>query len=373
MKHFLFLLFLIPALAFAEAMYSPTWGFKIDLPEGYEYSGGDGRDRFSFESPGGALFDIAVYNGVYSSMKEMIDDVNRRIENRGGTDFFNYRDKQAAIIELDFGGCAGWGFCVELAGTSAGKRPMFLALSYGPADMSELNLFYLSALDSIAPSDEDCYYPGPITEYSYPRGGLKKVSLAAGGISAMVYENDAEAAQVLIEREFYILRNYLSSSNWKEAWIRYYRFIFRDSYDRITNAASAIVKNWGVNANADADAKRAFARKALEFVQSFKYERNLDGSDFINLVSAVTDGRGDCDSRAMLWAIILSHAGIRAAIMVSGEYGHAMGMADIPGTGARFETHGIKWLVAETSANVDIGLIAENVSDPQSWLGVVFE
>jgi hypothetical protein len=115
------------------------------------------------------------------------------------------------------------------------------------------------------------------------------------------------------------------------------------------------------------------AQKALTFVQGFKYERHLDGSDFVNLVSAVTDGRGDCDSRVMLWAIILANADIRAAIMVSRNHSHAMGLADIAGTGARFEAHGTKWLVAESTDHVDIGLIAQDISDIESWLGVIFE
>ena len=103
------------------------------------------------------------------------------------------------------------------------------------------------------------------------------------------------------------------------------------------------------------------------------YERNFQGSDFLNLVTGITEGRGDCDSRAMLWAILLAHIDIRAAMMVSRHYGHAMGLTDLSGTGARFDHLGIQWLVAETTANVDIGLIAQDVSDPQFWLGVIFE
>ncbi|GBU28849.1 hypothetical protein R84B8_02411 [Treponema sp. R8-4-B8] len=79
------------------------------------------------------------------------------------------------------------------------------------------------------------------------------------------------------------------------------------------------------------------------------------------------------DSRAMICAILLSKADMRAAMMISRQYSHAMGLVDVNGTGARFESYGTKWLVAETTANVDIGLIAEEVSDPNYWLGVVFE
>jgi hypothetical protein len=75
----------------------------------------------------------------------------------------------------------------------------------------------------------------------------------------------------------------------------------------------------------------------------------------------------------MLWALILTQADIPAAMMVSREHSHAMGLVDIPGQGARFEAGGKKWLVAETTAPVDIGLIAEDVSGIESWVGVIFE
>ena len=374
MKRILFLLILVPALALAEPMISPTWGFKMDLPEGYEYAGGDGKDRFSFSGPGGTMFDIVVYNGVYGSVKELAEDAAKRIGNRGDVDYFQYGDKQAAIMELAFDKSGGWGLCVELAGSAAGtKRPMLLALAYGPADNRGLHLFHFSALDSIVPSEDERRSPGPITEYGYPRGEMKQAALGSSGINAMIRENDAEAAQALVEREFNVLKSYVSTANWQKAWLRYYRLIYRDSFGRIADAAAALVSSWGGNALGNAEAKMRFAQRALAFVQGFKYERHPEGSDFVNLVSAVTEGRGDCDSRAMLWAMILANADIQAAMMVSPKHSHAMGLADIDGTGARFEAYGIKWLVAETTANVNIGLIAEDVSDPAAWLGVVFE
>jgi hypothetical protein len=97
------------------------------------------------------------------------------------------------------------------------------------------------------------------------------------------------------------------------------------------------------------------------------------GSDFVNLVSAATEGRGDCDSRALLLAILLEQANIPGAIMVSREYSHAMGLADIAGPGARFSAGGKRWLVAETTAAVKIGLIGKGSADPAKWLGVIFE
>jgi len=357
--------------AFAEPMYSPTWRFFVDLPEGYEFTDGDGKDQFSFSGPGGLIFDMIVYNGKFKTMLDMVEDINRKITNKGSVDFFTYNGRQAAVIELLFSDQSGWGFAVELE-NFGGQTPMLLALSYGPAKNKNLELFHLSVIDSISPTSSELRYPGPLLEYSYPRGELKNSSIRSG-LSAMMRQDDAEAAQVLIEREFLILQQYANTPLLKDAWVRYYRLIYRDSFDRIKNAAEAVTRKFGGHSNMNDDQKRKFAQQVLSFTQSFEYERNLNGSDFVNLVTAVTEGRGDCDNRAMLFAIILNGVNIPAAIMVSPHYSHAMGLADLKGEGARFESSGKNWLVAETTANIDIGLIAQDQSDPKHWFSVVFE
>jgi hypothetical protein len=372
MKRFFILLIFIPVINFAEPMYSPTWGFLLDLPEGYKFIDGDARDRFSFEGPNGAMFDIAVYNGGYPNIRDLISDVNKRIGNKGEVDFYQYNNRQAAIMKLDFNNNEGLGLAVELD-NSGRQKPLLLALAYGPASAKELELFHVSALDSICPSAVERRYPGPVIDYSYPRGEQKRVSIAGGGLNFMIHENDAEASQVLIEREFLILQNYINTQLLPIAWRRYYRFIYRDSYDRISNAASIIVRSWGGPPSSGNAERRAFAQRALTLVQGYKYERDTKGSDFLNLVTAVSESRGDCDVRAMILAIILSKADIHAAMMISQQFGHAMGLVEIDGTGARFESYGIQWLVAETTDDVDIGLIAQDQSDPGYWLGIVFD
>ena len=372
MKRILVLLLFLPVFIFAEPLYSPTWGFYIDLPEGYDYIDGDGRDRFSFEGPEELMLDLVIYDGRYNSMVELVDDVNRRLSNSGDVDFFDYYGKQAAILKLTFGGLDGWGLAVELEQTPSGTTPILLALAYTYAYKRELELFHISALDSIAPSLIFCRYPGPIIEYSYPRGAQRSV-LLSNGLNALIYENDAEASQVLIEREFAILTAYLNTDFLQDAWIRYYRFIYRDSFDRIRDAASVIAEHFGgYTAYTDAE-KRAYAQRVLTYIQNFQYERDFSGSDFINLVTVVTEGRGDCDNKSMLFAIILANTNIRSALMISPQYGHAMALADLTGSGARFELYGTNWLVAETTDTVEIGLIAQDINNPLHWFGVMFE
>ncbi|MDR2020799.1 MAG: hypothetical protein LBQ14_08560 [Treponema sp.] len=381
-----FLVFLIQAAAPAfipgEPLVSPTWGFRVDPPEGYVYVDGDGKNRFSFQSPQGASLDLAVYGGSgraenYASVRAMAEDVQKRLNNRGAAGYFTYGGREAALVSLDFapGEAAreGWALCIELEGES---RPLLLALAYGPRGQEKLRPLHLSALDSICPAEKERRRPGPVTEFNHPRGELIRKPLPNLGIEALVYEHDAEAAQALVDREFEVLKNYLDSPLWKEAWIRFYRAIYRDSYDRLADAAFMAERTWRNQAAENTGPSLAapdLAGRALQWIQSFAYERNLLGSDFINLVSAAFEGRGDCDSRALLWAIILEQADIPAAIMVSREYRHAMGLADLAGAGARFELGGKKWLVAETTAPVSIGLIAESFSVTDNWLGILFE
>jgi hypothetical protein len=389
-KKFLpWILLLVPVIGSAAPLFSPTWGFRLDLPEEYQYSGGDGKDRFSFSTAEGASLDLVVYpapgrNAPYGSVEALVQDVRRRLGSRGDTSFFEYRNKRAAVLELAFsnpggqGGSAalsGWGLCVEL-GLPAGtgpventRRPLLLVLAYGPAEKEGLMALYLSALDSVVPEEGDRRSPGPVTEFSYPRKNRRLMPLASLDAKAWFYEEDAGASQALVDREFAVLKLSLPGPRLNEARERFYRMIYRDSWDRLADAAFVLERKLNVPPRENRD----LAEQILYWVQGFTYERDLMGSDFVNLVSAVREGRGDCDSRAMLWALILNQADIPAAIMISPELGHAMGLADLPGSGARFETDGKKWLVAETTAAVALGLIAEDYSETSKWLGIVFE
>jgi hypothetical protein len=356
-----------------------SWGFQIDLPEEYAYRAGDGKDQFSFQSPEGTVFDMRVYPGpAYRSVTALAEDIQRRLKNQGPSEAFEYRKKQAVLIQLRFSGggglSEGWGLCVELDPPQEPpgrekEKPLLLALAYGPAGREDLQALYFSALDSLAPTQADRRAPGPITEYAYPRGGQTAVPVAGIQVEALVYEHDAEAAQELVDREYRILRRYANSPLWKEAWIRFYRTIYRDSFDRLAHIAFTLERHWNIPGLENRD----LASKALEWVQSFQYERDLMGSDFINLVSAALEGRGDCDTRSLLWAIVLAQADIPAAIMISQQYRHAMGLADLLGTGAHFPFAEKAWLVAETTEAVPIGRIAAESSDIAHWFGVAFE
>ncbi|MDR1129068.1 MAG: hypothetical protein LBL20_07130, partial [Treponema sp.] len=346
-------------------------------------------DKFSFRSDENVVFELAAYDAPrYESIGQMALDIQGRLGSSGDISGFSYYGLDAALMELSFPGSKGWALFVELEGTgeaasagaasagtasagagNRGPKPKLLALAFGPAERAELQPLYLSVLDSVAPAPLLTLAPGPITEFAYPRENRKQVRPANSRSQAWIFDTDAEAAQSLVDREFGILRRYESGPYWKEAWIRFYRAIYRDSFDRLRDIALALGQEWARGGDTPAG---GIPCHALKWVQSFSYERDLMGSDFVNLVSAALEGRGDCDTRSLLWAVVLSQAEIPAAIMVSRDYSHAMGLTGIDGPGARFEFAGREWLVAETTAQVSLGLINSETSDSGKWIGVNF-
>ena len=407
-KRYVFCLFLILAGVFriqAEQLVSPTWGFRLYLPSGYEFIDGDGKNAFSFESSFGTNLDLLVYTDK-ASVTALAEETEQKISNRGKKNVFTYNNRETIVMELDFlrgsDAITGWALFLELDNPSASEtlsssagrensKAYLLALAYGPP-RAELQNLHISLLDSIEGSDADYRRPGAMTEFFHPQGEWITAELANSREIARFRENDAEAAQYVVDREFEVMKLYLDSPLWQEAWKRFYRMIYKDSFDRLVHAAFLLERGWNNSVLTDNgkkpegtdqlgkrnDEAAGIAAKALKWVQDFRFERDLMGSDFVNLVTAVLEGRGDCDSRAMLWAVVLAQAYISSGIMVSREYSHAMGLADLEGQGARFPMKDdsgkdIRWMVAETTANVALGLIGETVSDISGWLGITFE
>jgi hypothetical protein len=190
--------------------------------------------------------------------------------------------------------------------------------------------------------------------------------------------NEVEASEIVIEREAAVLTDYKPETEaGKEAWQRFYRLIYRDSYSRLNYFASLLseeLKNVreapgsGEAPGRGADRREAVPKRLLSWLQGFEYIRTWGTSDLISPLTAAASGQGDCDTRALLYIILLNHYGIDSALMVSSVYGHAMAAVDTPGNGARINVGGRPFLVAETTENIGIGMIASDMADPANWL-----
>lgn len=242
----------------------------------------------------------------------------------------------------------------------------------GEENFSTYQDMLLSALDSLSIGENGLMSPGPISQSvsPYPDPDREMFSIRYGetDIPVTMSRRAMKASQELIEREARVLVAYAGTPYAEEAWQRYYRIIYRDIYRRCRPIYGALQQYL----RPDELSKREIAEELLRWVQGFEYRRLATVSDCLTPLQAAVENAGDCDSRGLLLTIILHYYGIDAILMVSGAYAHSMTGVDVPGRGARFEYNGTAYLVAETTDQVEIGLIDQAMADPSGWIGVDF-
>jgi len=390
---------LMPASAFGEVFYIEDTGFVVEPPVGWQVLDlSDSKWTFT-DFTGNAFLQIKVWPGSeYGSIDELYDGIMQKIQAAGEGDIFDYYGREAAFGVVDFstGGFdySGYGLFVD------GEDFDLTVLSFTTADSFDvLRDYILSALDSFALSPVMMLNPGPVSRYYLESFGSPVKQSAETVFEDVplkwsVDKNEIEASQLLIERESAILADYkVNTDAGTEAWKRYYRMIYRDNFSRLDYPAAIlkerIIKSSGKNADDDAaepgssswlpfgssienrrsrnESVQSAPLKLLEWVQGFTYVRT-GGSDLVSPLTAAAFQEGDCDSRALLYIILLNHYGIDSALMVSSAYSHAMAAVDTEGVGARIDVNGKMFLVAETTDDVGIGMIAADMADPANWI-----
>jgi len=409
----LFMLLALGALrAYSEEYYSDH-GFAMDLPEGFDFIEGDGSTRYSFGSPDGAVrIDVAVYPASrFATAQAGAADSMRRISGRGDFMAFPYAGIDAALGELSIGtgsdALKGLGLFLNdvappagaPAGSDAKAAPYDLViLAYTSAGTYErYHDVIVSSVDGFSANYGRRAVPGPVG--SAVRSTLEPatptavtIRFGAASVRSSWLPAEAEVAQELVEREYRVLSDYAQAPELIDAAVsRFYRMIYRDAAPSLDRLALDMSMAWetglwaGKSRPLDAAAtgatgprfgatanSRAYAEAVLAWVQAFSYERNPEGSDVVNPIAAAFQGRGDCDSRALVMAILLRREDIDSIMMVSLKHEHALAAVDAPGSGARFPFKDKRWLVAETTAKVGIGLVDAGQADPADWIGVAF-
>ena len=355
----------------AAEFYHPVGDWYADVPYGWELLTEE-EGQVAFRTPDqGAIFRIAWQPaGSWLDARTMHDSIKEELGAEGESSSFPADGLQPVI--------ADWSF------TSAGNalRGWFLFLSAPSGDyqVSAFCLeeeyearfpFLISCLDGFSPGSRPRARPGFITllDTPLPAGDEENITVYVTGrpVSAVWSAAGAAASQRLIEREAAILGTYARDPEaFEESWKRYYRFLFRDSYPRLASLAAAVAPRFPSGRERDA------ARELLVWLQDFRYESSGTFSDLINPLESACTGRGDCDSRALIYLIMLRHLGIEGILMVSHVHAHALAAVDVPGEGARFPHKNRSWLVAELTDKVALGMIAADMADPEDWIAVDF-
>jgi hypothetical protein len=346
-------------------------GLFIDMPSGFLPAEGDGKTQFSYFSPDGEIeLDILIRSpGQYSSVEEMAAEMLRKLGSEGQSTGFIYEGRAAVIAELSFtaGDAPRGGYAVFIQEASGGGCALF---AHSRASRLEAAAdFIMSSLDACSIDRAARLSPGPVSQFLLPwpppRPDRKTAALPGGPVELPWSAEEAQQELYTVQREYRILTTYLAdSTHWRDAWARFYRMVYRESSARLDGFAKAFARTLPRSDPTES------ARRVLAWVQGFTFERDLQGLDFVPPLAAAFERRGDCDSRALVMAIILERLGIDCVLMLSREYSHAMLAVDVPGGGQRFPFKGRQYLVAETTARVGLGMIAASQADFSKWLGV---
>lgn len=360
-------LFICPLCA--DILSSPTWGYSIDLPEGFILTDRQGNDRYMFEHedlPVGVI--LAAYAegrhaDAYAALESSLSALGAEYD-IAETD---WRNTDCAVGNFDFyldnELKTGWSVA---AGLPEGGH--VVVLSWCPeTSASECSQFVISCADALCIDRGSWYEAGPVTSFAFPAEGRQQCSTEIDGktISFTIDKSDLEADTFVIEREYAVLCKYQASERWVEAWQRYYRQIFRNECGRLKQAAFAIRNALGIRKTTE-----EMAQTLLTWTQGFSYERNLTSSDFTPAVATIQGEGSDCDGRSMLLAILLHHMDAKTCIFVSNVYSHAVFGIETDLSGAKIEMNGTWYTLGETTAPVKLGLIASTMTKTENWIGV---
>ncbi|MBR5097303.1 MAG: hypothetical protein IK094_09390 [Treponema sp.] len=373
-------LFLAPLCLFAEFYSSSYYGWNLDLPEGFliKDSSDDGLSFYLEHEFMKVRVAIKMFAAdKYERSDLAMEDVLNKLGADGEIDGFLWNGRHASVAQYEFqlpGNAtaqAGWGISV----TTEQKPVHLVVLCYTDKNVAnDCQQFILSALDSLCLNKKDFRLPGLITAYAFSSEEVQSIAINIGEkkIYARLPAQAKESGRFVIDREFSVLTLYAKQKQWKEAWQRYYRLIFREAYSRLDAAAQSIYAALSSEAltKNPKNPNVEICKKLLAWTQDFDYQRKQDTSDFNDLSSVLQNLGSDCDSRALLLCVLMEHYGVKTELFISGIYSHALFGVDLPYPGARIMVDGTNYLLCETTAPVDMGLVAKEQSETKNWISV---
>lgn len=370
----LILFFVGISVSFAEILNSPTWGYSVDLPEEFVLVDKNGADSYMFENAfvSSTVILKAYKKEKFSSSLEAMETVMKQL----GAEFecaeTDWRNTDCIISQFAFnlGGASNTGWAVSsLLQDSKGYVVM---LCYTPTDVFyDLEQFVISCVDSLCIDYGSYYSPGPLTSFAFPKGEVQNhtVEIAGEKIDFTLDSSDIEADRFVVEREYSVLCLYQDSEMWVEAWQRYYRQVYKNAYSRLKIAAFNIY-NRLIKTCESENPDIELAQKLLSWTQGFDYVRDFTSTDFTPITASITGTGSDCDSRAMLLACLLHHMNYDTCLFVSAEFSHSLFGIVLDKAGAKINIDGRQFLLGETTAQVDIGLVPANMNQTDKWIFV---
>lgn len=385
-KSGLFLSFFIFFISFsvsALVIEDDYFGYSLDIPEGFQLtSQTDDGLSYLFTHPELPVeLAIRLYiNDNTTNSNEILNQTLDKLNAQKDIDSFFWNSSICSISSFKFNlqeEKAGWSVCSP----TVKNKGFVVLLCYAPASKEQAcEKFIISTINSLCIEKNYHNTPGIITTYAFPSEGKKNIQLkiADKKINTSIDNADIEAAQFVIDTEYSVLKMYAKHKLWKEAWIRYYRLIYRDNYGRL-NKVSSDIKNAFREMNRTGEISNFnlfMAQSILSWTQNFEYQRakTASESDFTSLPAVLCGTSNDCDSRSMLICVLMNSIGIDSIMLFSPEYSHAIAAIDLkePGQTYTLKENNKNYLVGETTAKITWGIISSNHADKSKWIPVIF-
>lgn len=360
----------------AELLTDSAFGYMIDLPEGFQQVNSRAASRSMYQHtlvPVGLQIAVYPYR-QFAGAEQAAAHITSQLHAESKALYFLRQGSPAIASHISFTSYnqkqAGWLLVLPLPN----EKGWLSVTTYSSAEKAaEYEPLMISTLDAVFTGRQSFFEPGPMMQAVFPKTGSVKKDTHFNGKKITLYfdRSDSEANQAVIDREFAVLTLYLNSSLQEKAWKRYYRLIYRDSWSRCRYIPLMIEKELiDVAEGGKRPSAEKVASAVLEWLQAFQYARDQNGADFLNIPALCTDRSGDCDSRALLMALILQQCNIDSILLIAPQHKHAIAAVDCIGEGARFRHNGKRYLLAETTAQVPIGRIAQEMADQSDWFAV---
>lgn len=376
------LLFLIITPLYTEQILDKDFGFSLDIPEGFEiqsYTKDGSSYLFSHPNIPVTLALKLTFEDSNSSSAKTLSTALTKLNAEYDIDSFSWNNITCSVANFNMNldqDYTGW------ATSSPTKKDGYylVLICYSPTNKEKAcEQFIMSTLNSLCIDQNFYNTPGIITSYAFPKEGNSKISITINGQKIQTIQDkvDKDAAQFVVDMEYSVLTLYSKHKSWKEAWQRYYRLIYRDSFTRMQNLSSTIYETYYEECKIKnpKNPNITYAQMLLSWVQNFSYERakNKKDSDFTCLPSVICGEGSDCDSRSLLLCVLLKSIGIETIFLFSPEYSHAIVATQIQAPGQQYKLEGVEqgFIFGETTAKVTWGMIAKDHADQNKWIPVI--
>ena len=375
---------LIPTLLFSVFVFSLVdvsayevtlqGGGRMDIPVAWDFSTDDPSVPAWYAPDRGAAAEVMLWApGTWTEMQAFVDEI-RPEGAEGDVLTFPMWNGEAALADWTFqtssGVFRGWFLLVRGDGPDVRISAITAAEQF-----DERRPFLLSVLDSYSPRDEERLHPGAVSRFLELTGTGEPYRVDSvfedQSLSWMHDPAAALASQDVIEREALVLSAYGSVPNlFYQAWSRYYRLIYRDSYERLSPLADALAD--GPLPIEEVSPEEA-AKRLLSWLQGFAYGSTDGFSDLLAPSTACASGTGDCDSLALALVILMERYGVDGRILISYQAAHAVAALDLPGKGLRYTEGEESWLVAELTSRLSLGVLPERLNGVDDWFSIDFD